>query len=90
MFPDVDLGHFIMRFIALEQLLCVCNLSFSFFLDVEKSIKMKQIILKPNQAFVFVFPESPSIEMCNMGTEPKCFLNKILNRLVGDVGHLEN
>ena len=49
MFPDVDFSHFIIYFIAWKQFLCIYNMSFFCFLDVEKSIKMKQIFLKPNQ-----------------------------------------
>lgn len=48
MFPDVDFSHFIIYFIAWKQFLCI-YMSFFCFLDVEKSIKMKQIFLKHNQ-----------------------------------------
>lgn len=64
MFPDVDFRHFIISFIAQKCFLCIYNIGYLWFLDVEKSIKMKQIFLKLNQIFVFVFPESFSIEMC--------------------------
>jgi hypothetical protein len=59
-FPGVDFEHFVMRFIAHDQFLCICYLSFSCFLDVEKSIKMMQIFLKPNQTFVFVSQKVPA------------------------------
>ena len=65
MFPDVDFRHFIISFIVQKYFLCIYNIGYLCFLDAEKSVKMKQIFLKPNQIFVFVFPESFSIEMCS-------------------------
>lgn len=73
MFPDVDFGHFLMNFIAHEQFLCIYNKSSWWFLDIDISIKMKQIFLKMNQMLVFVFPESFHIEMCGMGIKPNAF-----------------
>lgn len=70
MFPDVDFRYFIMNFIACEQFLFIYNMSFWWFLDIEKSMKMKQIFLKMNQIFAFVFPGSSPIEMCGIGIEP--------------------
>ena len=67
MFPDVDFRHFIISFIAQKYFLCIYNIGYLCFMDVEKSIKIKQIFLKPNQIFVFVFPESFSIEMSTKG-----------------------
>lgn len=64
MFPDVDFRHFIIYFIAQKCFLCIYNIGYLCFLDVEKSNKMKQIFLKPKQIFVFVFLASFSIEMC--------------------------
>lgn len=64
MFPDVDFRHFIIYFIAQKCFLCIYNIGYLCFLDVEKSNKTKQIFLKPKQIFVFVFLESFSIEMC--------------------------
>lgn len=85
MFPDVDFGHFLMNFIAREQFLCTYNMS----LDVDISIKMKQIFLKMNQMLVFVFPESFPIEMCGMGIKPNAFRIKYYS-LIAYVGNLQN